>query len=221
MRRLEQRYDHIMIDEIQDMAGYDLEVLELMLKTKLRISLVGDHRQATFRTNQAKKHSGYSGTSIIKKFEEWHEAGLAQLKRQQHTHRCHQGIADLADSFFPSEPPTRSLNTTVTGHDGVFLVPSAKVPEYVQRFSPQALRFDKRTNCGDLSAMNFGESKGMTFDRTLIFPHGGAKKWISTGSLESVEKSLAKMYVGVTRARYSVGLVFDGLSKLKNVKRFD
>ena len=125
-------------------------------------------------------------------------------------HRCNQAIADLGDSFFPNEPKTVSRNYKLTGHDGVFLVPDADVAEYVKRFSPQVLRYSAKTNCDPYGAMNFGESKGMTFERVLIFPHGVASKWLSSGMISHVEKSATKMYVAATRARYSVAFVYDG-----------
>ena len=210
MRRLALRFDQILVDEIQDMAGHDLEVIERMLKAGIKLCLVGDHRQAILKTNSAKKNAAYGGISIIKKFKTWVKADLAQLSYEQHTHRCHQHIADLSDSFFPGEPPTVSLNSKVTGHDGVFIVANAAVDAYVSIFAPQVLRLDRKTTCKNLPAMNFGESKGLTFDRVLIFPHGLAKKWLSTGKLTHIEKSVAKMYVGATRARYSLAFVHDG-----------
>jgi DNA helicase-2/ATP-dependent DNA helicase PcrA len=78
MRRLRQRFAHIIIDEIQDMAGYDLELLELMLKSNVRVTFVGDHRQATFATNHAPKNKAFRGSAIIKKFEAWKKAGLGR-----------------------------------------------------------------------------------------------------------------------------------------------
>ncbi|BEP70865.1 MULTISPECIES: UvrD-helicase domain-containing protein [unclassified Variovorax] len=220
MRRLAMRFDHIFVDEIQDMAGYDLDLLERMLKAGIRLTLVGDHRQATFKTNHGKQNSAFSGVKIIGKFRQWSKAGLAQLTYEQHTHRCHQHIADLGDSFYPAEPKTTSLNSKNTGHDGIFLVPSAHVDQYVEAYSPQVLRLDRKTQCNGLPALNFGESKGMTFDRALIFPHGLAKKWLSSGSLTHIEKGLAKMYVGVTRARYSIAFVFDGQSKISDAQAY-
>jgi len=220
MRRLAHRFDHIFIDEIQDMAGYDLDVLELILKSGIKLSLVGDHRQATLRTNQAKKNTAFAGINIIKKFQQWHTCGLAVLSYEQHTHRCQQDIACLGDSFFPKEPATESLNTTTTGHDGVFIVPTGMVADYVRQFTPQVLRLDKKTPCDNLAAMNFGESKGLTFDRVLIFPHGLGKKWLETGGLKHVEKSVAKMYVGATRARHSLAFVFDGVAKIPGAKAY-
>lgn len=214
MRRLAQRFDHIFVDEIQDMAGYDLEILEGMLKAGIRVTLVGDHRQATFKTNQSKKNAAFAGIKIVDKFKQWDKQGLATLSYEQHTHRCHQAIADLSDTFFPGEPVTKSLNTTQTDHDGVFIVRTGDVGGYVARYAPQVLRLDKKTACHDLPALNFGEAKGMTFDRVLIFPHGLGQKWLASAQLRHVEKSAAKMYVGATRARHSLAFVFDGVSKI-------
>ena len=221
MQRLAMRFDHIFVDEIQDMAGYDLDVLELILKTGIKLTLVGDHRQATLRTNQGKKNSAFAGFNIVKKFQQWEKTGLASLSYERHTHRCHQHIADLGDSFFPGEPTTKSLNTTATGHDGVFIVATANVTTYVATFAPQVLRLDRKTPCQDFPAINFGESKGLTFDRVLIFPHGLAKKWLSTGSIAHVEKSVTKMYVGATRARHSVAFVFDGTAAIAGAQVYE
>jgi DNA helicase-2/ATP-dependent DNA helicase PcrA len=55
--------------------------------------------------------------------------------------------------------------------------------------------------------MNFGAVKGMTFDRTLIFPHGPLKKYLVSGDLKDAGKELAKLYVAVTRARQSTAFV--------------
>ena len=41
MRRLAMRFDHVFVDEIQDMAGYDLDLLEQMLKAGIKLTLVG------------------------------------------------------------------------------------------------------------------------------------------------------------------------------------
>ena len=210
MRRLAQRFSHIIIDEIQDMAGYDLDLLQLILKSGVPVTLVGDHRQATFATNNAAKNKQFAGPAIIKKFELWQKAGLVKVDYERNTYRCNQAIADLGDSFFPSEPTTISRNDCITGHDGLFLVKSKDVNEYVSRFEPQVLRYSASTDCTPYEAMNFGESKGLTFKRVLIYPHGKARSWLASGKISHVEKSASKMYVAVTRARYSVAFVYDG-----------
>jgi len=220
IRRLEQRFGHIYIDEIQDMAGYDIDLIELILRSRVKLTLVGDHRQATFRTNNAPKNSAYVGIRIINKFKEWHEADLGTLSYERETYRCHQAIADLADAFFPKEPPTISLSEAATGHVGVFAIQSGTVHDYVNRYHPQVLRLDKRTGCDGHEAMNFGESKGLTFDRVLIFPHKKGKEWLSSGDFSHVEDSAAKMYVGITRARFSVAFVIDDDVEVPGVQRY-
>jgi DNA helicase-2/ATP-dependent DNA helicase PcrA len=219
MRRLAQRFQHIYIDEVQDLAGYDLDLLDRILRAGIRLTLVGDHRQATYATNHAAKNSAYAGSKIVNKFREWERLGLAQLTYECESYRCHQSIIDLADMFFPEEPRTISRNATTTGHDGVFTVPRVAIGSYVACFRPQVLRLDRRSNCSGLEpTLNFGESKGMTFDRILIFPHKGAEKWLSSGNITNVEGSASKMYVGITRARYSVAFVFDGVTKVPGIQ---
>jgi DNA helicase-2/ATP-dependent DNA helicase PcrA len=193
MRRLGERFDHIYVDEVQDLAGYDLDILESILRAGIRLTLVGDHRQATYATNHSARHSAYAGAKIIGKFSEWAEAHLTQLTYEQESHRCQQAIVDLADMFFPNEPKTVSRNNLVTGHDGVFAIPAAFISNYVSRFQPQVLRLDRRTDCGEHFAMNFGESKGMTFERVLIYPHKSGVQWLSSGNIARVAGSAAKM----------------------------
>jgi DNA helicase-2/ATP-dependent DNA helicase PcrA len=218
--RLEERFHTILIDEIQDMAGYDLDLLELVLRSKIDLVMVGDHRQATYSTNNAAKNGAYAGSNIITKFREWEKTGLATISYARNTHRCHQLIANLADSFYLTEPKTISKNEVITGHDGVFLVSTQTVPAYMARYKPQVLRLDRRTQCEGYAALNFGESKGMTFNRVLIFPHGKGGRWLASGEYSHVKDSAAKMYVGITRARHSVAFVFDKPSLIPGLVRY-
>lgn len=218
--RLEERFHTIFIDEIQDMAGYDLDLLELILRSKIDLVMVGDHRQATYSTNNAAKNRSYAGANIINKFREWEKVGLVTLSYTQETYRCHQRIADLADSFHPAEPKTVSRNEVVTGHDGAFLVSAQSVPAYMDEYRPQVLRLDRRTQCGGYAAMNFGDSKGMAFDRVLIFLHVKGRKWLASGSYDHVRNSAAKIYVGITRARHSVAFVFDDQCQVPGLVRY-
>jgi DNA helicase II / ATP-dependent DNA helicase PcrA len=221
IRRLEQRFDRIYIDEVQDIAGHDIDLVELILRSKIKLILVGDHRQSTFRTNNAARHGSFSGPGIIKKFREWEKSKLCCLSYERETHRCHQAIADLADTLFPSEPSTVSLNAATTGHDGVFCIATRDIPAYVETFKPQVLRLTVKTDCNGQPAMNFGESKGMTFDRVLSFPHQLATKWLATGDGKHIAGTASKLYVGITRARHSVAFAFDGDVKLAGVARYE
>jgi len=207
IKRLEKIFQHLYIDEAQDLSGWDLELMEHLLKSTIKVTLVGDHRQATFSTNNNPKNKAYWGEKIIDKFEEWKNVGLADISHKAESQRCVQAICDFADKFFPKCQPTTSRNATVTDHDGVVLLRERDVKRYWDRFAPQPLRYDARTTVQYGAPLNFGESKGMTFERTLIYPTGGLRKYVKSGNLPDAGKSLAKIYVAVTRAKQSVAIV--------------
>jgi DNA helicase-2/ATP-dependent DNA helicase PcrA len=114
--------DTLYIDEAQDLSGYDLDLIELLLSSGIQLSLIGDCRQATFTTNNNSRNKAYVGANIIKKFEEWEKSGLLTIEHQFHSHRCVQQICDFADSLYPELGRTRSLNEVEDSHLGVFAV---------------------------------------------------------------------------------------------------
>ena len=205
--RLVQIIDRIYVDEAQDLAGYDLELIECLLDSELEVVLVGDHRQATFKTNQSARNKQFEKQRIVDKFMEWKVAGKVNVDIHNHSYRCVQGICDVADKLFPDVPRTLSKNHTQTDHDGVFLVRREDVASYIERFSPQGLRYNRSTRNIPGIPYNYGEAKGMTFERVLIYPHKALEKYCLTGELEDAGKELPKIYVAITRARQSVGIV--------------
>lgn len=205
--RLAQIVDRIYVDEAQDLAGYDLELIESLLDSDIEVVLVGDHRQATFKTNQSAKNRRYGRQRIIDKFAAWEGGGRARIEIHNHSYRCVQEICDAADMLFPNVEGTISRNHTRTGHDGMFLVRQRDVGAYVERFSPQALRYNRGMKNVPGIPYNFGEAKGMTFERVLIFPHKRLETYCLTGKLEDAGKELPKIYVAMTRAQQSVGIV--------------
>lgn len=205
--RLSQIIDRIYVDEVQDLAGYDLDLIEYLLDSDIEVVLVGDHRQATFKTNQSSKNRRYGGQGILDKFHMWERAGRASMEFHNHSYRCVQEICDAADKLFPDLEATKSLNARRTCHDGMFLVRKRDKDDYVARFSPQVLRYNRKRKDVPGYPLNFGEAKGMTFERVLIFPHRPLEKYCLTGKLEDAGKELAKIYVAMTRAQQSVGIV--------------
>ncbi|WP_096187063.1 UvrD-helicase domain-containing protein [Evansella halocellulosilytica] len=212
IERLESIYDIVMIDEVQDLAGTDLDFLYLLLKSNIHNIIVGDNRQATYFTNNSRRNKKYRGQTIFDLFSEWREEGLCSIEYKTDCFRCNQLICDIADSLYPEMPKTTSLNGEQTGHDGVFYIRSSEVFEYVKKYSPVVLRYDKRTkNIPEIySPLNFGKSKGLTFDRVLIYPNGPVNKFLK-GDYKAVSspKTKAGLYVALTRARYSVVFVTD------------
>ena len=60
--------------------------------------------------------------------------------------------------------------------------------------------------------LNFGQSKGLSFDRVLVFPANPISRYLESGiQLEPGSKS--KLYVGITRARHGVAFVTNSPAK--------
>lgn len=208
IKRLEKIYDAIFVDEIQDMAGYDLNLMEKLFGSAIAVNAVGDPRQGTFSTNNSAKNKKYKKSGMIDWINLHQKAGLINVTEKNECYRCSQLICDFADRLFPEFGKTKSMNTEVTGHDGIFMIKAAAVTDYVGTYKPVVLRWDRRANTMQLSAINFGASKGRTYDRVLIFPTKPILEYLATGDVEKAGDR-SKFYVAVTRAKFSVAFVVE------------
>jgi len=208
MRRLERIYDYVFIDELQDLVGYDLEVLDALFSSTISVSCVGDPRQFTYSTNRSTKNKAFRGPELLRWLEQTPRCHNIALQTRVVSHRCNAAICEFADGLFPAMPTTIAGNTTPSGHDGIFRIPRTAVEEYVQDHAPMILRHDRKTDTCGLAAMNFGASKGQTFDHVLIFPTGPMKRYLKSGD-PTTAGDLARFYVAVTRAKHSVAFVVD------------
>lgn len=209
VERLVAMYDELYIDEIQDLAGYDLDLVERLLTSGIEVTLVGDTRQATYATNHSPRNQQYRGAGLAVLFQAWEARSLCQIQHRVVSQRCAQPLCDLADALYPLMPRTESGNAAVTGHDGVYIVAPEQVSQYVEQFAPTVLRYNRREACDDLPAVNFGQSKGRTYSRVLIFPNGPLVQFLRTADGSTIS-SPAKYYVALTRARHSVAFVLSG-----------
>ncbi|MEU8628974.1 UvrD-helicase domain-containing protein [Streptomyces sp. NPDC048669] len=202
--RLSEMYDHIYVDEVQDMAGYDLDLLDLLLHSSVGVTMVGDPRQATYVTNNSARYKKYRGINIAEWFTE--RVDRCTVENRVESYRCNQAICDFADGLYPDLIRTVSKNSEITGHDGVFTIKPSEVVAYAEKYLPVVLRHNKNSNTQRLEALNYGISKGSTYDRVLIFPTQPMVKYFHTRDYEQAGDR-AKLYVAVTRAKYSATFV--------------
>jgi DNA helicase-2/ATP-dependent DNA helicase PcrA len=204
IRRLEAIYDRIYVDEVQDLAGYDLDILDLLFKSRIGITVVGDPRQALLATAQVTKNQKYRGDGLLKWLDE--RKSVCARSDLPESHRCHQTICDFASELFPAFPAIVSRNDDLADHQGVFEIRPTDVHAYVERHRPRILRSRRTDNTLGHPAINIGEAKGSTFDHVLIFTTGTMRTYLRTRDLDAF-KSRKHLYVAVTRARHSVALV--------------
>lgn len=210
IKRLEKIFDYIFIDEMQDMAGWDQNFIELLLNSSIVINLVGDPRQATYSTNNSRKNKATKGASMVAWIEKLEKKNLCNIETRTDCYRCNSHICSFADNLYPDLPQSVSKNSVVTEHDGIISLKRGEILEYVEKYKPVILRWDKRSQTMGLPAINFGNSKGSTYERVLIFPTKPMLDYLKTKKLEKLKDiSKAKLYVAITRAKHSVAFAID------------
>lgn len=217
--RISRIYSHIFIDEVQDLAGYDLEIIKLLFKSNIEIRLVGDPRQVTYLTNHYRKYPKYKYGKIkefiqnkCKNFIDKDTIDETLLKK---SHRNNQAICDYSSKLYTklekSEPcDCKICRSNITEHEGVFLIRPENVNKYLEKFKPTQLIWDKLTKVNTLyPVINFGKSKGKTYERVIIYPTESIRKWICNNQSDLKDATKAKFYVALTRAKHSVAIVYD------------
>ena len=226
--RLSEIYGMVCIDEVQDLTGWDFEVIESIAGSGIgRLCCVGDFRQTLYFTHLGnKKPKGNSD-----KLARFNEIGLA-TEQLNISWRCIQAICNFADlvhadekTYEPTESKLKKVEPDCGDHLGVYVVRPDNAEAYLDKYAPTILRTSRATKrelCEGRLAYNFGESKGMGFNRVLICATGnheeflaGNKNAFAGGQTDRAKNAL---YVAITRARYSAAFLYDGVVNLEGIE---
>lgn len=213
--RISRIFQHIFIDEVQDLAGWELELIKLFFASNSNVLLVGDPRQVTYLTHHSNKYKKYRGGKVgefmrneCKKID--YQIDYKTLKK---SHRNNDIICSFSSKLFPEYQATEpcecvSCRTYKIDHEGVFLVRPNDVSKYIDMYNPTILKWSGSI----FPNWNFGKSKGLSFNRVLIYPtvsKNGMCDWLKNINTDLSLEARCKFYVALTRARYSVGIVYD------------
>lgn len=227
--RLSRVFGHIFVDEFQDMAGYDLDIVRRLFAGPSRILLVGDPRQVLYQTHHEARHEQYTGGKIA----EFLQAEIPRTvpytvdtSTLALSHRNSAEICMISSKLYPHLGASHACACTNCRkgdgkNPGLFIVKPDKVHQFLNEYQPVQLRLNVSTIGVDnrFPAMNFGLSKGLGFDHVLIYPTGDMVKWIKNNNQVLADKTRAQLYVALTRARHSVGIVYD-VKKSESVPGF-
>jgi DNA helicase II / ATP-dependent DNA helicase PcrA len=215
--RLSRVFPNIFVDEVQDLAGRDLDILVELFKTASRVLLVGDPRQVTYLTHLEKRLKKYRDGRIVDflndecpKTLQW-ELDETSLSR---SHRNSGKICEISSKLFPAMKPSEpcdceTCRASTKVEPGLFLVNPNHVDAFLSKYSATQLRDKANIEGvrGACPALNFGISKGLGFDHILIFPTVPMLAWFQNVDATLKPTSRAKLYVALTRARHSVSVV--------------
>lgn len=211
--RIEKIYDNIFIDEVQDLAWYDLELLKLLFDSSIDLLLVWDPRQGIYSTHSPRKNKNFKIAQIINFFED--EYIKTKLITDDSSllvnYRSNSKICNYSNKLFLDHKSTTSGMVESTKSNGLFLVRPSDLDEYLKEFPELVqLRWDSRQKINhQYKYMTYWSSKWLWFKRVLIYPTWPIKNWIKDNSIELPSVSRSKFYVALTRAKYSAAIVYD------------
>ncbi|KTC00392.1 RNA helicase [Pseudomonas syringae ICMP 11168] len=218
-KRLKEIYQKVFFDEVQDLVGWDYDVIKSLSKVMVdSICCVGDFRQTIYTTTFGHK----APQTPLQKVDYF----VGKMKFEKHSmpknRRCIQEICDLADAIHPglyekTVSGVEKVPDELSNHYGTFVVKQSQVSDYLKAFQPQVLRWSSTTGTGylpdDLICYTFGSCKGLGFDRVLVIPPDKHLKFIGGNTTmfdkDKTEESRNKLYVAVTRARYSLAFLVE------------
>lgn len=228
-KRLATIYGAIFVDEVQDLTGWDYEVLSHISKCPiLECHALGDFRQTIYETSKGSKQPKTS----LQKRSKFEELNFKEIPMSG-SRRCSQVICDISDLVHAGEGYEKTTcivdrdKFPLPDHVGVFTLSNLNAPAYIEKFQPVILKRDKNTEielCNGYQSYNFGIAKGLQFDRVMIIPTEAQKEFLMGNSKPlnngKTDKAKNQFYVALTRARFSVAILMDEESSLNNVSRY-
>ncbi len=217
--RLSRVFPNIFVDEVQDLAGYDLDILAALASSSARLLMVGDPRQVTYLTHHERRLGKYADGGIVAFLRQELPRKVAVEVDETSLNRSHRNsaaICAVSSRLYPGLPASHACECDGCRRDppegaGVLILATANYAHYLASVRPMQLR-DKITSSGvdkRSPVMNFGESKGRGFDHVVILPTAPMQKWLVDPTVELKAQSRAKFYVALTRGRHSVAIAMD------------
>lgn len=202
-KKISKIYDYIYIDEVQDLVGYDLEIIKKLIAANINVIMVGDPRQCTYTTHYSSKYKKYNygkiGDFLNKECKNLKI--LVDDKTLNCTYRNNENICNFANQLFPKQTPVLFKRKSNDNTEGVMVIDKHNVDEYLKKNKAVQLRYNSKVNVNkNYSFYNFGESKGLEFNEVLIYPTQTMWNWIVDKNSELKMQSRAKLYVAITRA---------------------
>lgn len=212
-RRIESVFDKIFIDEVQDMVGYDLEIIKQFAELGNNLVIVGDPRQNIYNTHCDSKYDKYSNgridefiTNECKGFNFDIDNNSLNICR-----RCHKDIVDFLNDFYCDYDKLGCIDIPINKSQGIFVVKTQDLDKYLKIYKPMQLRYNKKVRVNaDYKSVNYRNSKGCTYNRTIIYPTNDLKTYLKTGKEINKISTKNAIYVALSRAVDSVAIVYDG-----------
>lgn len=209
--RIERFYDCVYVDEVQDFAGHDFNLLLDISKAKAGMIFVGDFYQHTFDTSRDGSVNGTLHDDMAKYEKRFRDAGIAVDKTTLgRSWRCATSTCDFIST---------KLRIAMGSHmerAGEIVTVLEQAQANALHAAPSVVKlFLQEHGKYGCNSQNWGASKGMDhFEDVCVVLGAEAWKRYQDGTLhEAKPQTRNKLYVACSRARGNLFFVSDKLFK--------
>ena len=203
--RISKYFDNLYIDEVQDFAGHDFNLLVSMIAADLNILLVGDFFQHTFDTSRdgnvnTSLHDDFN--SYVKRFQQ--TGILVDLKTLNKSFRCSPTVCK-----FISESLGISIESHRTDDTNIQFIEDQEKATGVFRNRRIVKLFYQEHYKYDCFSRNWGDSKGEDkYKSVCVVLNKNTNSLFHQGRLNELPpQTKNKFYVACSRARNSLYLL--------------
>jgi DNA helicase-2/ATP-dependent DNA helicase PcrA len=209
--RIEKYFDHVYIDEVQDFAGNDFNLLSELANAEVHQLLVGDFFQHTFDTSRdgnvnVKLHDDYA-----KYQEKLQKSGFTvDVEHLSHSYRCSPQVCEFV---------TEQIGIELGSHRGdetlVYYVECKKQAKQLYENSSTVKLFYQASNRYPGFTENWGATKGEDcYEDVCIVLNPNTLKYFLDNDLSNLKaQTKNKLYVACTRAKGNLYFVSETLYK--------
>lgn len=209
--RIERFYDCVYVDEVQDFAGHDFNLLLDISKAKTGMTFVGDFYQHTYDTSRDGSVNNSLHDNIAKYEKRFRDAGIKVDKTTLcHSWRCSTTVCDfikakLQITISAKQERVSEIITVVEQGQAAALHAD---PSVVKLFLKEHDKYD-------CHSLNWGASKGIDhFENVCVVMGTDTWKRYQDGTLhEANPQTRNRLYVACSRANGDLYLVSDKLLK--------
>lgn len=210
INRIDEFFDKVFVDEIQDFTSYDLDWVLSLEKLNSDVTLVGDFYQHTYGTSS----NGKKNKNVFESEENYREKYELKGYKYDNTTfsnslRCDTKICsfvreNLKINIFSNEDHKGHIYSNDLRLNGIEQL-NCNVSEILENNNITKLFF-KNSSKYKLNSMNWGDSKGLTFEDVCVILNPTSLRCLKQSQTWSTQSKM-KFYVACTRATRNVYLI--------------
>lgn len=203
--RLEKYYDHLFVDEVQDFAGYDFDLLESIILASIDILFVGDFYQHTYDTsrdgNRNKNlHKNYD--SYITRFKK--NGLVVDTTSLDKSYRCSSQICNFINSQLKIKIESHRSESTC-----IYNIKNKESAKKIFEDDSIIKLFYMNSKKYNGFTKNWGDCKGENCynDVCVILNKKSYELYIKGKLKESAQLTKNKLYVAFSRTRNNLYII--------------